>query len=92
MATEIAVALNPRVKHVLLLLSKSKHLLPLGHIALPDVLYQRLVLHEPFLWGLQADQGPQPHIAGGDDVVQRVDILCDGGGLWNCTRELQLRD
>ena len=75
MATKNAVILEPRVEHLLLLLSKSVLL-----VALPDLLHQSLLLHEPFLWSLEADQGPQPHIAGGDDVVQVVDLLCDGGG------------
>ena len=70
MATKVDIASNPRVVDSLLVSAQSVDLIQLALIALPDILQQSLVLLEPLLGRLQADQGGCPYITGGNGVVE----------------------
>ena len=70
MPTKVDKAFNPRVVDSLLVSAQPVDLVQLALVALPDILKQSLMLLEPLLRCLEADQGGCPHIAGGNGVVE----------------------
>ena len=70
MPTKVDKASNPKVVDSLLVSAQPVHLVQLALVALPDILKQNLMLLEPLLRCLEADQGGCPHIAGGKSVVE----------------------
>ena len=79
MPTKVDIASNPRVVDSLLVSAQPVHLVQLALIALPDILEQSLVLLEPLLGCLEADEGGCPHIAVGNCVVEGKYIRRDIG-------------
>ena len=74
MPTKVDKAFNPRVVDSLLVSAKSVDLVQLALIALPDILKQSLVLLEPLLGCLEADEGGCPYVASGNGVVEGKDF------------------
>ena len=70
MPTKVDIASNPRMVDSLLVSAQSVDLAHLSLVALPDLLEQSLVLLEPLLGCLEADEGGCPYIAGGNGVVE----------------------
>ena len=79
MPTKVNIASSPRVVDSLLVSAQPVHLVQLALIALPDILEQSLVLLEPLLGCLEADEGGCPHIAVGNGVVEGKYIRRDIG-------------
>ena len=81
MPTKVNIASNPRVVDCLLVSAQPVDLIQLALIAIPDILEQSLVLLEPLLGCLEADQGGCPYIAGGQGVVEGKDVRRDSGRI-----------
>ena len=67
MSTKVNIASNPRMIDSLLV---SAQPVDLALIAFPDILEQSLMLLEPLLGCLEADEGGCTHVAGGNGVVE----------------------
>ena len=74
MPAKVDLASNPRVVDNLLVSAQPVDLAKLSLITLSDILKQILVLLEPLLGCLEADEGGCPYIAGGNGVVQGNNI------------------
>ena len=70
MPSEGDIASNSRMVDGLLISAQPVDLAQLALIALPDLSEQSLVLLEPLLGCLEADEGGCPYIAGGNGVVE----------------------
>ena len=79
MAAKVDIASNPRVVDNLLVSAQPVDLAKLSLITLSDILKQILVLLEPLVGCLEADEGGCPHIAGGKAVVEGKEIRRDIG-------------
>ena len=79
MPTKVDIASNPRVEDSLLVSAQPVDLAQLALVALPDLPEQSLMLLEPLLGCLEADEGGCPHIAGGYCVVEGKYIRRDIG-------------
>ena len=74
MPSEGDIASNSRMVDSLLISAQPVDLAQLALVALPDLSEQSLVLLEPLLGCLEADEGGCPYIAGGNGVVQGNNI------------------
>ena len=90
MATKVDVAANSRMIDDLLVGAQPVGFLQLGCIPFPDILQESLMLLEPLLRCLEADERSCPHVAGGDGFVQGQDFGRDGGWVGRGLRHLQL--
>ena len=79
MPTKVNIASNPRMVDSLLVSAQPVDLAQLALIAFPDILEQSLMLLEPLLGCLEADEGGCPYIAGGYGVVEGKEIRRDIG-------------
>ena len=79
MSTKVNIASNPRVVNSLLVSTQPVHLVQLAFVGLPDIVEQSLLLLEPLLGCLKADEGGCPYIAGGNGVVEGKYIRRDIG-------------
>ena len=75
------IASNSRMVDSLLISAQPVDLAQLALVALPDLPEQSLVLLEPLLGCLEADQGGCPYIAGGKGVVEGKDVRRDSGQI-----------
>ena len=81
MSTKVNIASNPRMVDSLLVSAQPVDLVQLALIALPDILEQSLVLLEPLLGCLEADQGGCPYITGGKGFVEGKDVRRDSSQI-----------
>ena len=71
------IASNSRMVDSLLISAQPVDLAQLALVALPDLPEQSLVLLEPLLGCLEADEGGCPYITGGKGVVEGNDVRRD---------------
>ena len=63
MASKVAVVLESRLKHSLLVFAQPVDPLDFALVALPDVQQQISLLLEALLWGLHGDKRGHPNVA-----------------------------
>ena len=81
MSSKVGIAFNPRVVDSLLVSAQPVDLVQLALVALPDILEQSFMLLEPLLGCPKAYKGGCPYVAGGEGVVEGVDIRRDSGDI-----------